>query len=273
MRFSGRALRRFRKYLSFALTLIVALLVACIIYYQISPRTTIPPSPVKVSDTTKNGRIFRDEIWSGTIIVTGDIYVPEGVTLTIEPGTIVYMTAHNDDQHTGEEHVKDELTWDPESEVWKDLSATKEYTQSHISWSIEGTINAVGTLDKMIIFTSNSSFPAHLDWDHFVIEPKGSGTLKYCIFEWMHAGPALQSTDSAISQCIVRHIFWGGIHAYGASPVIENNLIEDIGHEGIDTLRSSAKIRHNVIKGTRTGGIVTDMQVMMEPHRPSKTTH
>ena len=52
-------------------------------------------------------------------------------------------------------------------------------------------------------------------------------------------------------------MFLGGIHAYDGSPLIENNLIYDIGHEGIDTLRSSAIIRNNTIRKTRTSGIVT----------------
>lgn len=212
----------------------------------------VPEGAVKIHDRDISGEIEQDQIWSGTIHVTGDIFVAEGVTLTIEPGTTVKMAANSDDQHSGEEHVKDELTWDKEKGVWKDLSATKEYTQSHINFDVQGTLTAVGTPDEKIVFTSDSGSPYYLDWDHMTIK---SGTLKYCIFEWAHAGPNI--ADGVFSDNIVRHMFWGGIHAYNGSPLIENNLVEDIGHEGIDTLRSSAIIRNNVIRETRTSGIVT----------------
>jgi hypothetical protein len=208
--------------------------------------------PIRIHNASKNGTLARDEIWSGEIYVTGDLFVPEDVTLTIEPGTIIKMAANSDDQHAGDEHVKDELTWDREKGVWKDPSATKEYTQSHIGFGVEGTLIAIGTPDKQIIFTSDSDSPYYLDWDHMVIR---NGIVKYAVFEWAHAGPNI--ANGVFSNNIVRHMFWGGIHCYDGSALIENNSVEDIGHEGIDTLRSSAIIRNNTIRNTRTSGIVT----------------
>ncbi|MBI5696029.1 MAG: right-handed parallel beta-helix repeat-containing protein [Nitrospirae bacterium] len=43
-----------------------------------------PPQPVEVE-----GVIKADTTWSGRVLVVGDVLVPEGVTLTIEPGTCV----------------------------------------------------------------------------------------------------------------------------------------------------------------------------------------
>jgi predicted TIM-barrel fold metal-dependent hydrolase len=215
-----------------------------------------PISSVEVHDQNISGLIDQNQMWSGTIHVTGDITLQQGFTLTIKPGTIIKMAANSDDQHSGQENVKDELTWDKEKNVWKDLSATKEFTQSHVSISIAGTLSAIGTPNNNIIFTSDSNSPTYGDWDTFVVTQLGTGTLKYCTFEWMHAGPCLQNSNSTLSYSIARHILWGGIHAYYASPLIENNIVEDVGHEGIDTLRSSARIRNNLINGTRTAGII-----------------
>jgi hypothetical protein len=39
----------------------------------------------------------EDEIWRGEILLTGDVEIPQGVTLTIEPGTIIRFTAQRDD--------------------------------------------------------------------------------------------------------------------------------------------------------------------------------
>ena len=35
---------------------------------------------------TTSGDLTEDETWSGTVAITGDVNVPEGTTLTIEPG-------------------------------------------------------------------------------------------------------------------------------------------------------------------------------------------
>jgi len=45
--------------------------------------------PTKVSNTTREGTLFKDEIWSGEILVTDTVTVPKGITLTIEPSTVV----------------------------------------------------------------------------------------------------------------------------------------------------------------------------------------
>jgi len=49
-------------------------------------------------DCVKSGVLNKDEVWGGTIHVTGDIDVMEGATLTILPGTVIKV-ALTDDQH------------------------------------------------------------------------------------------------------------------------------------------------------------------------------
>ena len=172
-------------------------------------------SSVEIASGNKTGTIFNDEVWSGTIHVTGDIYVPDGVTLTIEPGTVVQIRANYDDTGQGGEHIIDEATnIDP--------SASPEYTQTHISFNIRGTLIAVGTPDNKITFTSDADSPYNTDWDGMTFESSSSGELKYCIIEWVHTGPALHGTnDVKISHSEIRHTFWGGIHAFQNSPVFE----------------------------------------------------
>lgn len=60
------------------------------------------------SFVSKTGIITSDEIWSGEIYITGDIFVAEGATLTILPGTKVIFSAHSDDQQGGSEVPMDE---------------------------------------------------------------------------------------------------------------------------------------------------------------------
>ena len=43
------------------------------------------------SEINKIGKITleQDTVWSGSLLISGDVYVPPGVTLTIRPGTVV----------------------------------------------------------------------------------------------------------------------------------------------------------------------------------------
>jgi hypothetical protein len=42
---------------------------------------------------TTSGHITSDEIWSGTVHITGEIFIDEGVTVTILPGTTILIAA------------------------------------------------------------------------------------------------------------------------------------------------------------------------------------
>jgi len=44
---------------------------------------------------TTSGVLAHNETWSGKVYVTGDIVVPEGITLVIQPGTIVAFTPNS----------------------------------------------------------------------------------------------------------------------------------------------------------------------------------
>ena len=48
-----------------------------------------------------SGSLAQNTTWSGTIIVSGDVTIPSGVTLTIEPGTQVHFVANSDDTGSG----------------------------------------------------------------------------------------------------------------------------------------------------------------------------
>ena len=49
-----------------------------------------------VSIETRSGKLSGDETWSGTVQMTGDVIVPEGITLTISPGTVIKLADYDD---------------------------------------------------------------------------------------------------------------------------------------------------------------------------------
>lgn len=46
---------------------------------------------------TTSGVLFQDEVWSGEVHVTGDVVIPEGITLTVSAGTTVTFIPNGSD--------------------------------------------------------------------------------------------------------------------------------------------------------------------------------
>jgi len=209
-----------------------------------------------VHDQSRSGCISQDETWSGTIHVTGDIWVDEAATLTILPGTTVLVSAGRDDQNGGAEWVLDESIKEKLGPI-----CTLDYDKSHSD--ITGRIIAVGRPDEMIVFTSDSTKPSYADWAGIALRP--GSRMEYCLVEYGgRIGIGVQSNipqdDSVlISNCIVRYIFMGGISSGGtACPRIISNEISDCGSEGIavDPGGGAPYIAYNTIKNS-TDGIAT----------------
>ena len=184
----------------------------------------------------KSGVLSEDEVWSGTIYVTGDIDVIEGVTLTILPGTIVKV-ALTDDQHKGRDEP-----------VTGDIYFPKDppfYEKEKITIRISGTLNAIGTPDNMIVFTSKSATPTTQDWGGLDIF---HGRLEYAIVEYAQYNNIQHSSNVVIANSIIRNILADCIgigHSNPISPQILNNEIYNCGHEGIDLAGGSAIIKGN----------------------------
>ncbi len=184
----------------------------------------------------KSGVINKDEVWSGTIYVTGDINVVEGVTLTILPGTVIKI-ALTDDQHKGSD------------EPFTDINFPKDppfYEKEKITILISGTLNAVGTSDNRIVFTSVSENPTTYDWRGIDIF---HGRLEYAIVEYALGNIQIQhSSDVVISNNIIRNSLGCCIcigHSNQVSPQILNNDVYNCGHECIDYAGGSALIKGN----------------------------
>ena len=194
-----------------------------------------PEVPVKIYNQNISGKIKQDQIWSGIIHVTGDVEVEEGVTLTILPGTVVEVAAFSDDQHGGIDHPHDpNFPKDPD----------RVETQS-TKISVWGTLNAIGTPDNRIIFTSKSETPTTYDWDGLHIS---HGRLEYAIVEYARYNNFQESSDVIVANNIIRNILECCIcigHSKPISPQILNNDIYNCGHEGIDNAGGSPLIKGN----------------------------
>jgi len=137
-----------------------------------------------------SGTLPRDKTWSGTIRVTGDVYVPPGRTLTILPGTIVRFAVRSDSVN--------------HPSGFNNCPAPKA------ELIVEGILNARGTKANPILFTSDSSLPQPGDWGgiilHGVARPV---TLSYLIIEYADINLVAFSSGIVVENCIIRNAYGG----------------------------------------------------------------
>lgn len=196
-------------------------------------------------DCKKTGFIESSEVWQGEILVTGDIWAKEGESITILPGTIIYI-ANSDDQNKG--------TGDTSSAEHQDPIRTEEYAKNHIE--ISGRIIAKGLPDKKILFTSAAENKKFADWQ--LIGLNDGSSMDNVIVEYGgRCGLCVNGIgeDVIISKSIVRHVLWGCVALGGSSAKVTYNEIYDCGHEGIDTQPGGGKpiIKENTIKNSANG--------------------
>ncbi|MCP4995254.1 MAG: hypothetical protein GY934_15970, partial [Gammaproteobacteria bacterium] len=127
--------------------------------------TAVPGNNVLIDASlpTTSGILSTDENWSGTIVLTGDVTVPEHITLNIAPGTTIQFQALSDDRSSGANTSRSELI-------------------------IRGTLTASGSTISPILFTSSSSTPAKADWGGIRVVNRGTLNLAFATIEYATNG-------------------------------------------------------------------------------------
>jgi hypothetical protein len=204
---------------------------------------------------TTHGHIKADETWRGEVHITGDIIVNEGVTLTIEPGTMVLIAANSDIDNLSEGEFDMEIGIHNGADIFNGVHPGEPYRDEahHIFIRVEGTLYAVGTPDQMITFTSDSDNPGIYDWNSLTF---AHGILSYSIVEYYRILGSDDGTE--ISHNILRNIGECGVCA-NSTVIVEDNVISNAGHELIDMHNNSPTIRNNTL-GPNPGhpGIIID---------------
>ena len=189
--------------------------------------------------TEVNGIIDTDTTWTlanSPYIVTGNILVSQGVTLTIEPGV--------------------EIRFD-----------------GYYYLRVDGTLIADGTPEDLIVFTSNKTNPAPGDWNTIrfantstpaVYDENGNyiggSIMRYCRIEYAYAGTYIESSPLISHSIFTQNgtLSWkesypGGAIVISGSPIIADNVMTDNQGEGgaIRAFSGQPVIERNVIEGNQ----------------------
>jgi parallel beta-helix repeat protein len=191
--------------------------------------------------------ISRDTTWSGIILVSGDVYVEPGVTLTIAPGTIVKFKRIDE--------TSDQNLFDIDSPY---------YPQAELI--IRGRLIAKGTDKKRITFTSAEIDARPADWGAVNFLGSDANVIQYCRFMFayngVHAhGSSVEISDSEFVKNGVGISFKSeeetpGVPWFGkrSDVRVRNNIISR-NKGGIGFRNSEALIRHNEISDNKFFGI------------------
>jgi len=207
------------------------------------PINTPEPTTTPVVNKTTHGHIQTDEIWQGEIHIVGDIIVEEGVTLTIEPGTIVYIAAHQDVENLFDDPFNLKIGIKQEDNTDGGVHYGEPYRDEghNISIVIFGNLNAVGTSEQIITITSDSENPTIYDWNNFGIN---AGKISYALIEYYRTLDLGNNVELSHSE--MRHVGECAVCA-NSSGLVEENHIWDAGHELIDIHHNSPTIINNLL--------------------------
>jgi uncharacterized protein YkwD len=117
----------------------------------------------ETANQSASGVIAGDEIWSGTVFVTGDVTIVDTGKLTISPGTFIVCDAKFDDQTGGND-------------------------TSRIEFNINGgELYAEGTVLLPIHFISSQVSPEPGDWYGILVQ-SDQAVLKHCHLSYADVG-------------------------------------------------------------------------------------
>lgn len=221
--------------------IVISVIIAIIIgFLAVKYFSSSDKSNIKLS-----GLYLGNQVWSGTITLTGDTTVLGNVT--VQPGTTVRFIV-GDDQKSGDEVPADGFND-------KDPTRLKSYTTTHSSLFILNKLVAQGSPDQPIIFTSAAGKPDLADWEAVIFRGNGS-IVDNVIAEYNRNGfnPTGKQPDSIIKNSVFRHTLWGGVSSANSNISIIGNNFSDNGHEGIDLKYNGGQIvKNNTISDCHTG--------------------
>jgi len=166
----------------------------------------------------KSGEITKDEIWSGTILVEGDVIVSKNGSLTIDKGSKVKFTKNT-------------------------------------KLVVDGTLYSEGQENKSITFTSNETDPKPGDWGGIIFnESSLNSKMEFCVIQF-HSAILCRSDSLKLNNCIIAEGSLAGIIFEITSPTIEDNIITKNNVGIICDKSSSPTISHNAITSNLNDGI------------------
>ena len=167
------------------------------------------------------GVVKASTTWSGTVLVVNDVYVPEGVTLTIAPGTRVLFVSR-------------------ESSKFEPF-----FISMQTEIMVRGVLLAQGTEKRPIEFDAapedlNTKKPERGDWGGIIFDGReaGGSRIENASFHWADCAVTALNSSPSISGCTISDCRYGILSMGGSAPAVVRSVITG-GEYGIVSGRGS----------------------------------
>ena len=187
----------------------------------------------------QGGELTGYKIWRGSVVIHGDVTIPPGSQLNIEPGAKIVFAANRDDQHGGTDKTRSELI-------------------------VRGKLIVRGEADNKILFTSESNAPRMGDWYGLQFLHSQSGCImEYAVVEYAYNGVTIKNTVFPLKNCEIRYNYNSGIRTeVKAGPQIIQNIISENGYAGlVCELGAVPVLTDNLISQNQMGVVVLSLSV------------
>jgi hypothetical protein len=173
-----------------------------------------------VNATYVEGMITKDTVWTlvdSPFIVSKDVTVAPAVTLTIEPGVTVKFGGN-------------------------------------FSLFVAGRLQAVGTANQKITFTSNYNESSAGDWIALEFTSATQSTLTYCVLEYAVDAIKMENSNVEVKNSEIRFSQENGVTALNSTLRIQDSTISDSSMSGIELASGNqATIVNSTIKANKDG--------------------
>jgi hypothetical protein len=170
--------------------------------------------------------IDTDTVWKGNVTIKGKVSVKRGVTLTIQPGTVVkFNKIDRDNNGIGDGEIM-----------------------------VEGRIIARGTSRDRIIFTSAEKIPKAKDWSYVLLLATGADNIfGYCEFQYAFSGLQVHYSNANVTDCLFDKNY-EGIRFSRTNIIMQYNsfLSNDIGLR-YTMLEGKVIIENNLVSNNNVG--------------------
>lgn len=211
-----------KKFLVILIIIVIAVpvtIITSIVFY------TSQEKPPKL--TVVGGTLAEDTTWQGHISVQDNVFVSQGVILTILPGTVV---------------------------EFKHFRGYKNINRIGL-FIVEGTIKAIGAPNQQIWFTSDAEDPVNGDWGGILCANTNDSIFQYVIVEFSFIGIEFSKANVTISHSIIRWVHTEGVYASQSTGLIEYNLIYENGYHEIslEDYNDNITMQYNIFNGGNFG--------------------
>jgi parallel beta-helix repeat protein len=181
------------------------------------------------------GAYGGDQVWAGTVTMTGDVLILAGGSLTIRPGTEVRVVPAEGTQI------------DP------------EYFSSQTELLVRGSLHIEGTAAAPVRFTVVARPELEeIAWAGITLDGAGPGAIRHAVIDRAETGVRVVGSAPEISGNRIERCRYGIIAQAGSHPKILDNHIVD-GEGGVFVWRgSNPYLKGNHIAGNDEEGIFVD---------------